>query len=63
MSHGRELLAARRELPRVDRRPRRGRRDEPLGVLALHPLGALQVQEVPQGALPERQQLQLQPGG
>ncbi len=60
---GGELLSTRQQLVGLHRLARGGGGDESLGVLAFHPFGPLQVQEVPQGPLAERQQVQLQPGG
>ena len=62
VAHGAVLLAARQQFVRRHRRARRRRRDEALRVLQLHPLRPLQVQEVPQRLLAERQQVQLHPG-
>src|SRR5438105_588894 len=59
VADGRELLPARQQLAGVDRLPRRRYRHEPLGVLALHPLRPLQVEEMPQRLLAERQQVEL----
>jgi len=55
--------APRQRLIGLHRLPRRHHRHKPLGVLAFHALGPLQVEKVPQGLLPERQQVQLDPEG
>jgi hypothetical protein len=60
---GRELLAAGQRLTGLHRLARRPGRNKAGRVLQVHALGTFQEQEVPQRLLPERQQVELHPGG
>lgn len=57
MSHSREILHSRQRLARLDGLMRRCARNEAHGVLAFHSLGPLQVQEMGEGRVAERQQI------
>ena len=62
VTDGQELLTARHQLLLGQRHAWRRAGNEPLGVLPLHSLRALEVQEVQQRPLAERDQIELDPG-